>query len=87
MTLLVTWRRKDISLLRMLLPNRRSAHCQTSSTIWALALLFVFTLTLQACSGSINLETDQLPISSEAVNADLSENFSAYFSDPVTAVI
>jgi hypothetical protein len=47
-----------------------------------LALLFVFTLTFQACSGSINLETGHLPPSSEAVNAGLSDNFSTYFSDP-----
>lgn len=70
----------------MLLPNRRSAHCQTSSTIWVLALLFVFTLTLQACSGLINLETDHLPPSSEAANADLSDNLTAYFSDPENPV-
>ena len=69
----------------MLSPDRRSAHCQTSSTIWVL-VLFVFALTLQACSGSINLETDHLPISSEAVNADLSDNFAAYFSDPENPV-
>jgi phosphatidylserine/phosphatidylglycerophosphate/cardiolipin synthase-like enzyme len=54
--------------------------------MWALALLFIFTPTLQACSGSINLETDHLPPSSEAVNADLSDNFSAYFSDPENPV-
>ena len=66
----------------MLLPNPRGAHCQTSSTIWALVLLFIFTLILQACSGLIDLETDTLPASSEAVSADLSGNFSTYFSDP-----
>ena len=70
----------------MLLPSRRSAHYQTSSTIWVLALLFVFTLTLQACSGFIDLETDHLLPSSEVVNADLSDNFSAYFSDPENPV-
>jgi len=70
----------------MPLPNRRSAHCQTSSTIWVLGLLFVFTLTLQACSGLIDLKTDHLLPSSEAVNADLSDNFSAYFSDPENPV-
>jgi phosphatidylserine/phosphatidylglycerophosphate/cardiolipin synthase-like enzyme len=69
-----------------MLPNRRSAHRQTSSTIWVLALLFIFALTLQACSGSIDLETGHLPISSEAVNADLSDNFAAYFSDPENPV-
>ena len=70
----------------MLLPNRSSAHCQTSSTIWVLALLFIFALTLQACSGLIDLETDHLPPSSEPVNADLSDKFSAYFSDPENPV-
>ena len=65
----------------MLLPNPRGAHRQISSTIWVL-VLFVFTLTIQACSGLINLETDHLPLSSEADNADLSDNFTVYFSDP-----
>ncbi|MGB2911740.1 MAG: hypothetical protein WBB55_14245, partial [Anaerolineales bacterium] len=70
----------------MLLPNRRNAHCQTSSTIWVLAGLFIFTLTLQACSGLIDLDTGHLPPSSEVVNADLSDNLTAYFSDPENPV-
>ena len=70
----------------MLLPNRSSAHYQTSSTIWVLAVLFIFALTLQACSGLIDLETDHLPPASEAANVDLSDNFTAYFSDPENPV-
>ncbi len=66
----------------MLLPNCRVAHLQISSTIWVLDVLFLFALTLQACSGLINLETDHLPLSSETANASISDNFTAYFSDP-----
>ncbi|MGB6422002.1 MAG: phospholipase D-like domain-containing protein [Anaerolineales bacterium] len=68
------------------MPKRRSAHYQTSSTIWVLAGLFIFTLTLQACSGLIDLDTGHLPPSSEVVNADLSDNLTAYFSDPENPV-
>jgi hypothetical protein len=51
-----------------------------------LALLFVFTLTLQACSGLIDQETDHLLPASEVANADLSEKFTANFSDPENPV-
>lgn len=66
--------------------NHRSAHSKTSSTPSVLAVLLIFALTLQACSGLINLKTENIPPSPEAANADLSDNFTVYFSDPENPV-